>query len=108
MKQFAMGICLMLLGINTAFGLSLQEAKTTGLVGERNDGYVGYVVVPPQDDVKALVKLVNNKRRATFSDSAKRNSLKTEQVAKLFYQRALEATVTGNYYQDASGVWMKK
>ncbi len=108
MKQLAMGFCLMLMGINIAFGLSLQEAKTTGLVGERNDGYVGYVVTPPQDEVKVLVKLVNNKRRVKFSDSAKRNSLKTEQVANLFYQRALQATAAGNYYQDASGAWIKK
>ncbi|MBE9538838.1 MAG: YdbL family protein [Proteobacteria bacterium] len=108
MKHILMGFCLMLLGSNIAFALSLQEAKSSGLVGERNDGYVGYVVTPPQDEVKTVVKAVNNKRRAKFTQSAKSNNLKTEQVANRFYQRALQATEKGNFYQDASGAWVKK
>ena len=108
MKHVLMGFCLMLLGTNVAFALSLQEAKTSGLVGERNDGYVGYVVTPPRDDVKAVVKEVNNKRKAKFSESARSNNLKTEQVANRFYQRALKATASGNYYQDSNGSWVKK
>ena len=108
MKQLIMGICLMLLGSNIAFALSLQEAKSSGLVGERNDGYVGYVVTPPANDVKTVVKEVNNKRKAKFTHSAESNNLKTEQVAYRFYQRALQATAKGNYYQDASGAWVKK
>ncbi len=67
MKQLLLGICLILLGSNTAFALSLQDAKSDGLVGERNDGYVGYVVTPPRDNVKAIVKSVNNKRSAKFN-----------------------------------------
>lgn len=108
MRYALLGLCLMLLGTNVAFALSLQEAKLDGLVGERNDGYVGYVVTPASDEVKAVVKNVNNKRRAKFTSSANSNNLKTEQVAQRFYQRAIEATATGNYYQDAGGAWTKK
>ena len=108
MKHLLMGFCLMLVGANVAFALSLQEAKTNGLVGERNDGYVGYVVTPPGDDVKVVVKEVNNKRKAKFTESARSNNLKTEQVANRFYQRALKATEKGNYYQDSNGAWVKK
>lgn len=108
MKHILMGFALILLSTNVAFALSLQEAKSGGLVGERIDGYVGYVVTPPRGDVKAVVKEVNNKRRAKFTESAKSNNLKTEQVANRFYQRAVQATEKGNYYQDASGAWVKK
>jgi len=108
MKHVLIGLCLMLIGSNAAFALSLQEAKADGLVGERNDGYVGYVVTPPAADVKAVVKAVNNKRKAKFTESAKSNNLKTGQVANRFYQRAMQATVKGNYYQDASGTWLRK
>ena len=108
MKHILMGFALLLLSTNVAFALSLQEAKSGGLVGERSDGYVGYVVTPPRGDVKAVVKEVNNKRRAKFTESAKSNNLKTEQVASRFYQRAVQATESGNYYQDASGAWVKK
>lgn len=108
MKQLIMGLCLMVFGSNAAFAISLHEAKAAGLVGERNDGYVGYVVSPPGSDVKAVVKEVNNKRRSKFSQSANSNNLKIEQVANRFYQRAMQATDKGNYYQDASGTWVKK
>lgn len=108
MKRILVGLCLVLLGSNAAFALSLQEAKARGLVGERRDGYVGYVLTPPAAEVKVVVKEVNNKRRAKFADTAKRNNLKTEQVAHRFYQRALEATASGHYYQDAGGAWVKK
>ena len=108
MKRILIGVCLMLLGTNVAFALSLQEAKTDGLVGECNDGYVGYVLTPPRGDVKAVVKDVNNKRRARFAESAKSNKLRIEQVAYRFYQRAVKATAAGTYYQDAGGAWVKK
>jgi hypothetical protein len=98
----------MLLGANAAFALSLRDAKASGLVGERSDGYVGYVITPPRADVKAVVKNVNNKRKARFADTAKRNNLETDQIAQRFYQRAVEATASGNYYQDAAGAWVKK
>ncbi len=108
MKRILIGLCLMLLGTNAAFALTLQEAKARGLVGERSDGYVGYVVTPPGAEVKLVVKDVNNKRKAKFADTAKRNNLKTAQVAHRFYQRAVEATASGHYYQDAGGAWVKK
>ena len=108
MKHILMGFALIVLSINSAFALSLQEAKSGGLVGERNDGYLGYVITPPRGDVKAVVKEVNNKRRAKFIESAKSNNLKTEQVANRFYQRAMKATEKGNYYQDVGGAWIKK
>ena len=58
MKHVLVGLCLMLLGSNAAFSLDLHQAKAGGLVGERNDGYVGYVVCPPSNEVKAYSCLV--------------------------------------------------
>ena len=108
MKRILLGFFLVLLGAQTAFALTLQEAKSRGLVGERNDGYVGYVVTPPGAEVKVVVKDVNNKRKAKFAETAKRNNLETEQVAHRFYQRAIAATASSHYYQDVSGAWIQK
>ena len=108
MKQLLMGCCLLVLGSTTAFAISIDDAKSRGLIGERVDGYVGYVVTPPSNDVKVLVKSVNNKRREKFSESAKHNGIKTEQVAGRFYQRAVKATARGHYYQNTNGAWVKK
>jgi uncharacterized protein YdbL (DUF1318 family) len=107
MKRALLGIILAFLAA-AAFAMSLQDAKEQGLVGERNDGYVGYVQTPPDSGVAAMVKEVNSKRRAKFTETARKNNLQTEQVAQRFYQRAVEATAPGHYYQDASGAWVKK
>ncbi|MEE8060143.1 MAG: YdbL family protein [Pseudomonadales bacterium] len=108
MKQLIFVLLLTLIGINSAFALSLKEAKAQGLVGERNDGYVDYVVSPANAETKTLVKEVNNKRKAKFEATAKNNNLKVEQVATRFYQRAASQTAAGNYYQNAAGQWNKK
>ncbi|MEH6559473.1 MAG: YdbL family protein [Oceanicoccus sp.] len=94
--------------VNSAYALSLQDAKSQGLVGERTDGYVGYVAAPPTDEVKSIVKMVNRKRREKFQETAKNNSISIDQVGILFYQRAVEKTKPDQYYQDAEGDWTKK
>lgn len=108
MKQVILALILIISGVNVAFALTLKEAKATLLVGERNDGYVGYVVTPPNEETKVVVKEVNNKRRAVFIATAKKNNLTVEQVAILFYQRAVEETEQGHIYQDLQGNWQKK
>ncbi len=94
--------------INSAYALSLQDAKSQGLVGERTDGYVGYVATPPADDIKSMVKMVNNKRRSKFQETAKNNGITIEKVGILFYQRAVEKTKSNQYYQNTEGGWKKK
>ena len=107
-KKLFYAIVLMVVGLNTALALDLREAKAQGLVGERNDGYVGYVVKPASAEVKAIVKDVNNKRKAKFASTASNNNITIEQVAARFYERAVSQTRAGHYYQDASGRWVKK
>lgn len=97
-----------ILSISSAYALSLQDAKSQGLIGERIDGYVGYVVTPPTNEVKSMVKIVNNQRRGIFQETAKNNNISIEQVGILFYQRAVEETKPDQYYQNANGTWTKK
>lgn len=108
MRRIILLLCLALVGTNSALALTLHEAKAAGLVGERNDGYLGYVATPPTEEVKTLVKSVNDKRRAKFSETAGKNNIRTEQVADRFYQRAVQETDSGEYYQNATGGWVKK
>jgi uncharacterized protein YdbL (DUF1318 family) len=108
MKQLIKTVLIALLTINMAYALDLQQAKSAGLVGERIDGYLGYVVSPPSAEVSALVKEVNNKRRASFIATANDNGISVEKVSYRFHQLAVEATKGGHYYQDASGNWIKK
>ena len=107
-KKLFYGLILVVAGMNAAWAMDLTEAKTKGLVGERNDGYVGYVVKPPSVEVKNIVKEVNNKRKAKFAATASNNNITVKQVASRFYQRAISKTQAGNYYQNLNGKWVKK
>ena len=107
MKKILLTLALGALSLN-ALAISLKDAKQQGLIGERKDGYLGYVVTPPASDVKTLVKSVNNKRKSKFSATAKKTGASMQQVEFTFYQRAVKATKAGLYYQNASGKWVKK
>ena len=98
----------MLLIVPMSFALTLQEAKNAGLVGEQRNGYVGLVMESAPAEVMALARDVNNQRRELYQQIARQNSLTVEQVAALAFEKAVEATPTGQYLQDASGAWVKK
>ena len=90
------------------WGLTLEEAKAQGLVGEKPNGYVG--VVPPNApaDVQALTNDINQKRRQTYEDIARRNATSLKTVEMLAAETAIKNTKPGHFVQMPSGQWMKK
>lgn len=92
--------------VSTVLGVSLEEAKAKGLVGEKANGYLG-VVTPSGQDVQALVNDVNKKRRLAYEDIAKRNKTPLDAVETLAGEKALQNTQPGNYVEGPGG-WMKK
>lgn len=91
-----------------SYALTLQEAKSEGLVGEQINGYVGLVVESAPAEVLALARDVNRQRRELYQQIARQNNISVEQVAALAFEKAVEATPTGQYLQEASGSWVKK
>ena len=100
--------CLTLLFTTDAFALTLQDAKTQGLVGERPSGYIGLVVATASADAQALVKDINGKRRAHYNTIAQRNKTKVSIVETLAGKKAIEKTAPGQYFQLLNGTWNKK
>lgn len=94
--------------VPAAFAITLQEAKSQGLIGEQRDGYVGFVASNVPAEVTALVQQVNNERRQRYQQIAKENGIAEEQVRALAYQQAVDATQSGHFLQNASGAWVKK
>lgn len=94
-----------LLITNTAFALSLGEAKQQGLVGEQLTGYLG--TVSATDETTALVKDINAKRKQKYQEIAQRNGTSLESVEKLAGKRALQKTPAGQFINLGSG-WQKK
>ncbi|WP_339721970.1 YdbL family protein [uncultured Paraglaciecola sp.] len=88
-----------------AFALDLDEAKNKGLVGEKDNGYLGVVVA--QQDAQALVADINAKRKAVYADLAAKNGITVQQVEKLAAKKAYDKTSSGHYLW-VNGKWTKK
>ena len=90
----------------SAFGLSLEEAKTKGLVGEKASGYLG-VVNPGSPEAQALAADVNEKRRQAYQDIAARNKTPLQSVEALAGEKAIQNTKPGHYVEGPGG-WTRK
>ncbi|MEX2963099.1 YdbL family protein [Microbulbifer sp. TYP-18] len=90
-----------------ALAITLNEARSQGLVGEANSGYIA-IVDQSSQELKQLVSEVNTKRKREYAAIAKRNNIDIAQVAARAAEK-LEARVKpGEYYQDTLGRWVKK
>ena|SRR5690554_2426169 len=91
-----------------AWALTLAEAKTQGLVGEKVDGYIAAVVPNPDAEVQALVRSTNDGRREVYADLARRNGISVRDVGVLSAEKLREKAVSGEYIQMPSGEWQRK
>jgi uncharacterized protein len=90
------------------WGLTLEEAKTQGMVGEQPNGYVGLVQPGASAEAQALVNDINQKRRQTYEEIARRNATQLEAVEILAGKTAIDNTKPGNFIQLPSRQWIKK
>lgn len=82
-----------------------QAARANGLVGEKADGYLGFVV-PPSPAIRALVEDINIKRKAAYSKESLTNSVTVEEMAFRNGCRLIsERTSAGEKYQAPGGAW---
>jgi uncharacterized protein YdbL (DUF1318 family) len=88
------------------FALSLEEAKTRGLVGEKANGYLG-VVNPGSQEAQSLTNEVNQKRRQAYQDIATRNRTQLETVETLAGEKAIQNTKPGQFVEGPAG-WTRK
>ena len=79
-----------------ASALSLQQAKSDGLVGEQANGYLG-IVGKATPEVKALVKDINTKRRNAYQRIADKNGTQLNAVEQVAGQKAIGKTASGQY-----------
>ena len=90
------------------FALSLDEAKSSGLVGERTTGYLGIVTSSPDAELKNLVNRINEKRRALYQQRASKAGVTLDIMEMRIGQRLQEKAAPGEYIQDANGQWERK
>jgi uncharacterized protein len=98
-------LTLLLLTAQSGFGLSLDEAKSRGLVGETPSGYLDAVDHKPE--VILLIHEINTKRRAEYQSIAQKNGTPLQAVEQLAGKKAIERTAPGNFVK-VDGQWRKK
>jgi hypothetical protein len=98
-------LCGMLLA-SPALALGLQEARGTGQVGEKTDGYVAAIKSTPE--ANALVADVNAKRKQEYARISKQNGQPIDVVAKLAAQEIITNLASGSSYQGQDGSWKKR
>ena len=99
------------LGLTLSGGATAQQrdpayaaARASGQVGEKMDGYLGFVV-PPSPAVKALVEDLNIKRKAVYAQQAQAQHATVEEYAFTSGCLAISRTAPGEKYQAPDGNW---
>jgi hypothetical protein len=94
---------------SVVFAIDLDEAKDKGLVGEKDNGYLGLVVMQrdAQNQTQSLIDDINAKRKARYIELAEKNAITLQQVEKLAAKKAYEKTSAGHYLWN-NGQWVKK
>ncbi len=86
----------------------LDDAKKTGSVGERPDGYLGVVGGNAGADVITLVQETNGKRRNRYSEIGRKNGMSVESVAARAGAKLVKNASPGEYVMTSSGKWIQK
>ena len=111
MRAFALAAALALSVTAVAAALvqeSASELRSTGLVGEQYDGYLGLVgSAPPR--IRAAMDAVNIRRRAHYTELARSRGARVEEVAVAAACEIFALRVApGDYYLLPDMVWRRR
>ena len=82
-------------------------ARSAGQVGEKVDGYLGYVV-PPSPSLKARIDELNIKRKAVYAEKAAAAHATVEEYALTSGCLLISQTQPGEKYQGPDGSWQTR
>jgi uncharacterized protein YdbL (DUF1318 family) len=82
-------------------------ARAAGQVGEKTDGYLGYVTAPTPS-VRAVVEDINIKRRALYSQKAQAANATVEEYAFTSGCQLILQTAPGEKYEGPNGGWLTR
>ena len=84
-----------------------SAARAGGQVGEKVDGYLGYVS-PPPPALKAVIDELNIKRKAVYAGKAAAAKATVEEYALTSGCLLISQTVPGEKYQGPDGSWQTR
>ena len=85
---------------------TIIAAKRAGQIGERYDGYIGYVI-SPSAALRRQVDAVNIRRRSLYSGLAARKGVSPEEVGITAACSLMRRISVGEYYLLGQGGWQR-
>ena len=85
---------------------AILAARQSGQIGERYDGYLGYVTAPPPG-LRRHVDAVNIRRRSLYSSLAARRGVSPQEVGITVACSLLRRIGVGEYYLPGQGGWRR-
>lgn len=98
---------IMALTSTNAIALTLDEARSQGLVGETFSGYIE-LVQTNNKQAQQLVNEINQARKAKYAEIAKTNQVTPESVARLAGEKLVARANEGEFVKGINGKWVKK
>lgn len=90
----------------SAMALTLDDARTQGLVGETYNGYL--VALKADTETQMLVKTINESRKKSYQKLAIKNNLPVAEIEKLAGQKLVAKANSGEYIRGINGMWIQK
>jgi uncharacterized protein YdbL (DUF1318 family) len=87
---------------------ALLGAKAAGVIGERYDGYLGYVREPDSNSARVQAEAVNIRRRSIYTRFAGDHRLSPQDVGITAACTTLARVAVGEAYMLADGVWRQR
>lgn len=85
----------------------LSEAVQSGQVGERYDGYMGFVVTPPAQ-LRRQVDAINLRRRNLYIELAERRNVNPQLVGMTAACQLFSQLPLGEAYMLSDGAWRRR
>lgn len=108
----SMAVIFLLCLASIAYALTLPDAKTQGLVGEKGDGFIAAVpanvTAAQASEVQALVSSINQSRLLEYQSIAQNNGTSVSHVESVAGQTLINLAKPGEYIMNSNGDWVKK
>lgn len=86
---------------------SVTQARGAGLIGERFDGYVGFVRTPGES-LRRQVNAINIRRRALYSNLARQKGVSAQEVGITATCTLFARIPVGGYYLTSDRGWLRR
>jgi len=87
--------------------VSIMQARGAGLIGERFDGYLGFVTTP-SEALRRQVNSINIRRRALYANLARQKGVSTEEVGITATCTLFTRIPVGGYYLTSDRGWLRR